>query len=447
MAKDRARKKQVTTGPLVLPPAVLKALGDEAPLLLKALSEAPPVSIRRNPVRSAAHQGSPVPWCVEGLYLEQRPVFTLDPHFHAGCYYVQEASSMLLEQAFRACGPIPEHAVALDLCAAPGGKTTHLAALLPPSALLVANEPVRARQAALQENLWKWGRPNVVVTGSLPADFAPLGEWCDLILVDAPCSGEGMFRKEPFARVQWNEQLVESCAQRQVGILADAWAALKPGGHLIYSTCTWEEKENESQVQQLIDLGATYLPIAVDGNWGVVVGDRGLRCYPHRLRGEGFFIAVVRKPGEFVPQSSRPSPAQPVDVEIGGWTKDPVDQCIIQQDRIGHLLSRHWAGLVEELMCTVRVLSPGIPAVQAKGVGVVPHAALALSMALRTDAFNRLELPLKEALAYLRGEALSANDATGIALVQFEGSPLGWAHGAGNRWNNAWPNPWRIRMR
>ncbi|MGV9011282.1 MAG: methyltransferase RsmF C-terminal domain-like protein [Flavobacteriales bacterium] len=447
MAKDRARKRQVTTGPLVLPPAVLKALGDEAPLLLKALSEAPPVSIRRNPLRSALHQGSPVPWCVEGRYLEQRPVFTLDPHFHAGCYYVQEASSMLLEQAFRACGPIAEHAVALDLCAAPGGKTTHLAALLPPSALLVANEPVRARQAALQENLWKWGRPNVVVTGSLPADFAPLGEWCDLILVDAPCSGEGMFRKDHFARAQWKEELVESCALLQVGILADAWAALKPGGHLIYSTCTWEEKENEFQVQRLIDLGATYVPVSVDQKWGVTVGDRGLRCYPHRVRGEGFFLSVLRKSGEFAPRSSRPSEAQPLDVEIAAWLKDPEYQCIVQQDGIGHLLALHWAGLMQELMSTVRVLSPGIPAVQAKGVGVVPPAALALSTALNKDNFNQLELPLKEALAYLRGESLSANGATGVSLVQFEGSPLGWAHGAGNRWNNAWPNPWRIRMR
>jgi hypothetical protein len=159
MAKARARKTQVPATPLALPPVVLQLLGDEAPVLLSALREPPPVSIRQNQLKPAPEQGTPVPWCAHGRYLEERPVFTLDPYFHAGCYYVQEAASMLLEQAFRACGPLPKRAVALDLCAAPGGKTTHLAALLPPDALLVANEPVRARQAALQENLWKWGGP------------------------------------------------------------------------------------------------------------------------------------------------------------------------------------------------------------------------------------------------------------------------------------------------
>lgn len=447
MAKARARKTQVPATPLALPPVVLQLLGDEAPVLLNALQEAPPVSIRRNTLKPAPEQGTPVPWCAHGRYLEERPVFTLDPYFHAGCYYVQEAASMLLEQAFRASGPLPKRAVALDLCAAPGGKTTHLAALLPPDALLVANEPVRARQAALQENLWKWGRPDVVVTGSLPEAFAPMGEWCDLILVDAPCSGEGMFRKDPFARAQWNEELVESCALRQIGILDDAWAALKPGGHLIYSTCTWEEKENESQVQRLIDQGATYIPIAVDESWGVAIGDRGLRCYPHRLRGEGFFIAVLRKQGEVDTRYVEDKEVQPLDAEIAGWLRDPGGQCIIQQDGIGHLIASHWTDLVDELMRSVRVLSPGIPAVQPKGEGVVPHAALALSTALKVEAFHRMELDRNAALAYLRGEAPSAQHAAGLALVQFDGLHLGWAHGAGNRWNNAWPAPWRIRMR
>lgn len=190
MGGRRAHRPAPAQAPMELPPHVQQLLGPQSAALRDALSAPSPVSIRHNPLKQAAQLGLPVPWCAQGRYLEERPVFTLDPLLHAGAYYVQEASSMLLEQAVRACTGLPEEAVALDLCAAPGGKASHLAALLHPDALLVANEPVRSRQPALLENLWKWGRPGTVVTGADPAAFRPLGAFCDLVLVDAPCSGK-----------------------------------------------------------------------------------------------------------------------------------------------------------------------------------------------------------------------------------------------------------------
>lgn len=390
--------------------------------------------------------GTAVPWCTTGRYLAERPVFTLDPFLHAGCYYVQEAASMLLEQAVIAGGPWDADTIALDLCAAPGGKSTHLAALLPAEALLICNEPVKPRQAALQENLWKWGRTGTVITGDRPEAFAPLGAFADLIVVDAPCSGEGMFRKEPFARAQWTDGLVEQCARQQADILRTAWALLRPRGTLIYSTCTWEERENEEQVERLVHDGGLFLPLALDAVWGVVAGGAGYRCYPHRLQGEGFFLAAVRKPGE---RSGR-APAgavAPLPAEVAGWCATPALFTTGVHQGLHHVHQARWDAHVQALMRTVRVLAPGTPLAEPKGHELRPHAAWALAQELRADAFPALELDKADALRYLRGEALNAEGAEGVSRVEHAGHTLGWVHGAGRRWNNRWPAPWRIRMR
>ena len=437
--------------PVQVPPSVRESLGEDADLLLEALKSPAPVSIRLNPLKQALIEGVSVPWCPQGRYLEERPIFTLDPLLHAGAYYVQEASSMLLEQAFRACTALPADAVALDLCAAPGGKTTHLAALLPEEAVLIANEPVRARQTALTENLWKWGRPDTIITGSLPEAFQPLGPFCDLVLVDAPCSGEGMFRKDPFAREQWSEQLVETCAVRQHGIVDAAWAALRPGGYLIYSTCTWEAREDEEQVDRMVQRGGEVIPVPVDPAWGVLSTERGQRCYPHRLRGEGFFIAVLRKPAAtsgrdpFRPDNEHRITA-PTD-PIMSWLRRPDRYLLIEHDEAQHAISTRWAELAEALAATVRMIAPGIPVARRKGEAWAPHPALALNMLLDQRAFPALDLDRKQAIQYLQGEALPAIEAKGTSLMCYQGLGLGWANGAGARWNNGWPAPWRIRMR
>ncbi len=436
--------------PVELPPYVRQRLGAESDRLLEALLLPPPISIRLNPLKPSDAQGTPVPWCEHGRYLETRPIFTLDPLLHAGAYYVQEASSMLLAQAFRSCTELPSDAVVLDLCAAPGGKSTHLAALLPPEALLICNEPVRARQASLIENLWKWGRPNVVISGAAPEAFRPMGTFCDLILVDAPCSGEGMFRKDPYARTQWGPHLVETCATRQEGILDAAWEALRPGGYLIYSTCTWEACENEDQVSRLHERGAEVVDIPVDPAWGVEVTDRGLRCYPHQVQGEGFFLAAVRKPvSASETNSAQPRKAGSAGVEMPWhhWLKEPGTVATLEVEEVQYAIDQRWSGLVNALTRTVHVLAPGIPVAQHKGEGWVPHAALALNTLLDQRAFPAVDLDRAEVLRYLHGEALSATDGSGTALVRYQGLGIGWVNGAGKRWNNKWPAPWRIRMR
>lgn len=451
MGRKRSRQHADPDAPVLLPPSVRECIGDEADQLLEALTLPAPVSIRLNPLKKASVEGVPVPWCQHGRYLEERPIFTLDPSLHAGAYYVQEAGSMLLEQAYRACPALPADAVVLDLCASPGGKTTHLAALLPEDAVLIANEPVRSRQPALTENLWKWGRPDTIITGSLPEAFQPLGPFCDLVLVDAPCSGEGMFRKDPFARAQWSEQLVETCAARQHGIIDAAWNALRPGGYLIYSTCTWEVREDEDQVERMIQRGGEVIPIPVEPAWGVLTTEHGQRCYPHRVRGEGFFIAVLRKPtaisGRDPYRAVNEHRATPPANAIMSWLRGPDRYILLEHDEAQHAISIRWAELAEALMATVRVIAPGVPVARRKGEEWAPHAALALNTLLDQRAFPVVDMDLQEAIQYLRGEALPTTQGKGTVLMRYQGLGLGWANGVGARWNNGWPAPWRIRMR
>lgn len=208
---------------------------------------------------------------------------------------------MFLEQLCRVVWP-EKPALVLDLCGAPGGKTTHLMSLLQPGDLLVANEVIRSRARILQENVTKWGIPGVVVTSGDPAAFASLGEIFDLIVVDAPCSGEGLFRKEPRAAEEWSPDHTRLCASRQKRILSEAWKCLRPGGAMVYSTCTFNPDENEENLEWLAQTaGASFLEVVPDPDWGIETSVHGkvtgYRFYPHRLRGEGFFAAVVRKEG------------------------------------------------------------------------------------------------------------------------------------------------------
>ncbi len=450
MAGKHTGKQLLAAAPIVLPPHVCHLLGDEADALLNALQEPAPVSIRLNPAKPAGMNGQRVPWCADGRYLPERPVFTLDPQWHAGGYYVQEAASMLLEQAFKACTRLPEAALVLDLCAAPGGKSTHLAALLPPQALLVSNEPVGSRLPALLENLWKWGRPDTVVTSAQPEEFLPMGTFCDLILVDAPCSGEGMFRKDPQARAQWGENLVRTCAARQHSIVDAAWALLKPGGYLIYSTCTWETSENEDQVARLLARGAELVPVPMEEPWGVVRTDGGLRCYPHQVRGEGFFIGLLRKPapaGMPVFHADDGDAAPVLPLEAVRWLRAAESLCGVESNGTWHALRKPWHRMAALLMHTVHTAAPGVPVARKKGNAWTPHPALALNGLLQHEAFPALNLGREQALSFLRGEALPASGAAGAAWVQYNGFGLGWVHGVGNRWNNQWPAAWRIRMR
>ncbi len=398
-------------------------------------------------------EGSPVPWCCTGRYLDHRPLFTLDPLFHAGCYYVQEASSMLLEQAFARTGLAGQDVLALDLCAAPGGKSTHLASLLSARSLLVCNELDTHRRAVLSENVWKQGAANTLIAGSDPADLEALPDRFDLILVDAPCSGEGMFRKDAFAREQWSQILVDRCAATQARILEHAWHALRQGGWLIYSTCTWETKENEDQVRRLTAQGATHVPIRMDPAWGVMESDAGYRCYPHLVNGEGFFLALLQKPGLSIDRDFKL--ATPPSTEFHNWFEDPSERSVVIDDDQAWSYPSRWSTEVELLRERLKVVSPGIPIAERKGDHWRPHAALALNDILRRGRYRAIDLGVNDALSYLRGESLSLVSSGGVPatgertrLITYQGHPLGSIYAAGEkRWNNGWPKPWRIRMR
>jgi 16S rRNA C967 or C1407 C5-methylase (RsmB/RsmF family) len=275
-------------------------LKGEAQPFFQAMENEVPVSIRVNQSKNYHPENlQNVAWCNTGFYLPERPVFTLDPLFHAGAYYVQEASSMFLEQALKQSVDLELPLKVLDLCAAPGGKSTHLASLLSRDSLLVSNEVIRTRAKILAENITKWGNPNVVATNNDPADFQRLPGFFDVVVVDAPCSGEGLFRKDPNAMYEWSEDNVALCASRQRRIVADVWDALKPGGHLVYSTCTYNRMENEDNLEWMEnEMGAIPLSLEITSFPEITKDNNlaGYHFYPHKTHGEGFFIAVLKKP-------------------------------------------------------------------------------------------------------------------------------------------------------
>ena len=434
----------------------------EAGALCSALTGTPPaVSVRRNPAKGAVSfaQSTPVPWCSDGCYLAERPSFTLDPRFHAGAYYVQEAASMFIEQAYRQIERDFTPTRLLDLCAAPGGKSTLWRSLLPDGALLVANEPIRQRAQILAENLTKWGHPDVVTTSAYPAEFAPLRGFFDVIAADVPCSGEGMFRKDEGARAEWSPAAIETCAARQRAILTDIWDCLREGGYLVYSTCTFNRAENEDNVRFVCqELGAEVVAVPTDEAWGIAPdttagGQAVYHFFPHRTQGEGLFLALLRKTGsapaarEKKRTRSKETPV-PDAAKLLAWLKTPTDF------RLFHPTPETIAAVrtsllddVQRVAACVRTLTAGVLMGETKGRKFVPAHALALSTVLADTAFPRAELDRDTALRYLRREAvvLPPEQPRGHVLLCFEGLPLGWGNNLGTRANNLYPAEWRIR--
>lgn len=421
----------------------------------QALDKEPVVSVRYNvPKMLADNALRPVPWAANSRYLLSRPAFTADPLFHAGCYYVQEASSMFLEQGI---GQYVEGPVrALDLCAAPGGKSTHLLSLLPEGSMLVSNEPMPLRAQVLAENVTKWGNPASVVTRNMPSDFSSFRDFFDLIVVDAPCSGEGMFRKEPKAVEQWSVSNVNMCAERQKGILSDIWPSLRPGGLLVYSTCTFNSEENEQNVRWIAEeLGAEPLVVDIDASWNITGSLDGevlpvYRFIPGRTEGEGFFLAVLRKNGDAALSQPRQQRWQPVPEklrrEVEGWVNNPGSFNFVQNgDVVTAMPKAHTAAMValQQKLC---ILHCGLPLASVKNNKLLPMHSLAMSTSLRREAFPFVELELEQALAYLHREALLLQSSpVGYLLVTYRGVPLGFVKNIGNRANNLYPAEWRIR--
>lgn len=445
---------------------VAQLLGqEEAEGLCRALLEEPTVSVRVNRAKAGCPpqdvENERVPWCETGYYLSSRPSFTLDPLFHAGTYYVQEASSMFIEQAFKTMDFQPQRM--LDLCAAPGGKSTLWRSLLPDGALLVANEPIRQRAMILLENLTKWGHPDVVVTNAYPEDFAPLRGFFDVVATDVPCSGEGMFRKEEKAVEDWSPEAVDHCAARQWQIVCDIWPTLREGGYLVYSTCTFNREENEDQVDRICqELGAEVVPVSVDASWGVCGDTTGRHLpvshfFPNHARGEGLFLALLRKtsaddaPAKNKKQKKRrPTPPVAGGKNVAQWLANDGDFKLFRPDETHICAVRN--GLFEDVerVCnTVRSLSAGIVLAEEKGRKYAPTTELALSTQRNEAAFPKAELTLEEAVAYLRKETLmlSSEVPRGYVLACYQGHPMGFLNNLGSRANNLYTTEWRIRTK
>ena len=367
-----------------------------------------------------------VPWCSEGFYLSGRPQFTFDPLFHAGCYYVQEAASMFITHVLRELSNLTPHSTlltprnALDLCAAPGGKSTAMRTILPEGSILVSNEPIPSRAQILLENITKWGWPDCIVTNNYPRDFRKAKMTFDLILCDVPCSGEGMFRKDPATISEWSLQNVEKCWRLQREIVADAWECLNPGGILIYSTCTYNIKENEENVRWILETyDAEALTIPTDPSWNITGSllpgfDAPVyRFIPGITRSEGLFLCALRKRGVR-------------SEECGGRNvlpQNPGLNVISSPPKLGGARG----GLNQ------RQTGPSFrPPLTPPNLG---------------GETPRVDLPYEEALRYLRGEALvlPADTPRGIVTVTYKGVPLGPVKNIGNRANNLYPKPWRIK--
>ncbi len=430
-----------------------------------AINRTPKTSIRLNPAKSFLPDWpkTPIPWSSNGCFLEERPSFTLDPAIHAGAYYVQEASSMFIEHILKSL-EIPK-GVYLDLAGAPGGKSTLLSSYLGNEGLLLANEVIQSRAQILKENVIKWGLGNVVVTNNDPDHFTPLEGVFDLVLVDAPCSGEGMFRKDPQAREEWSLDHIALCSSRQKRIMDQAGALVKGGGYLIYSTCTFNEQENEDMIRFLTaEFAFEPIRIPLEESWGIVesVVDTedgtfyGYRFFPHKVEGEGFFITVLKRPDS----ASTQEPGRIKDFKHPVLKALGDRECELLENELGfdgkgkyYLLNDSYFRInrtfyrhFEKIALALSLRYFGVELGKKQKNEWIPSHEWALSI-LPKNGFTQVELSQKEAQDFLRKNEQDVDLLPkGWILFTYQNLPLGWGKNLGNRLNNYYPKEWRIRI-
>lgn len=419
-----------------------------------------PTSIRINPFKKTQLNfklDNPVPWNQKGFYLEERPNFTHDILFQAGCYYVQEAGSMFIEHALTSCVDLNQTLLAFDVCASPGGKSTLLNSLLNESSVLVANEIVKQRSEVLAQNLSKWGTSNVVVTNNDPSSYSDINDAFDIILVDAPCSGSGLFRKQHDAVDEWSLDNVNLCSQRQKRILSDIIGTLKQGGTLVYSTCSYSQSENEDIADWLIqEFGLISIQIPIQEKWGIVEINSekqnafGYRFYPDKTQSEGFFCSVFKKPGAIdnhhqvrKPKHEAFSIIKPKEKELfKNWIND-LGNHVITKFKDDYLLTnqltldfinKHSNLYYKKVGTTIGSLIKN---------EVIPHQDLAWSIH-RSNQIQAIECDEQQALQFLKKELQTIEGNKGWNLMTFNGFGIGWIKHLGNRLNNYLPNEFRI---
>lgn len=444
-------------------------MGDERwRTLSSALEEESPVSIRINPFKchtakeSLALYDGNVPWCSHGIYLKQRPNFTFDPLLHTGVYYVQEAASMFLDLILRQYAT--DTTMMLDLCAAPGGKSTVARTALPDGSLLFSNEPMRNRAQILAENIQKFGHPDVIVTNNYASDYKKSGLKFDVILTDVPCSGEGMFRKDEGAVNEWSTSNVENCWKKQREIVSDVWDCLLPGGILIYSTCTFNTKEDEENVRWIAEeFDAEILNIDIDGDWGIQKSlmpsfDQPVyRFIPGITRSEGLFMAVLRKSADDDLHAERQKKGkrtkgkgqQKASMTLPNktWIEHPDTFDIVQHGTSYAAIPKKWKDCYDAAAQSLKIVHAGIEIGEQKGKDIIPAQSLALSTSLNAEAFPKAALTYTEAISFLRKEPvlLPVDTPKGFVLLTYKGIPLGFEKNIGNRANNLYPAEWKIR--
>jgi 16S rRNA C967 or C1407 C5-methylase (RsmB/RsmF family)/NOL1/NOP2/fmu family ribosome biogenesis protein len=418
-----------------------------------------PTSIRLNPFKpSAIKTDQQVPWCADGFYLNTRPSFTFDPLFHAGCYYVQEASSMFIDHILKHIRQNKQQPVkVLDLCAAPGGKSTLLNSAIGAEDLLVANEIIKTRVPVLTDNLSRWGQSNVIVSNNDPKDIGRLKSFFDIILVDAPCSGSGMFRKDPQAMNEWSEANVELCHQRQERILADVQPALNQDGYLIYSTCSYSHQENEDILDWLcleFDLESIRIPIYKE--WGIVETESaqqkawGYRFYPGQVKGEGLFAACLKKRnntgdlGTFKNNMQQKISSKEID-QVKTYINNPDSFYYFKVNDDWLAINREHKESLNILQRHLYLKKSGVRVGKLMGKDLIPDHELALSTIINKDVVLQTPLNHDQAIQYLRRDNIDINTTEkGWSLMTFEGHALGWAKLLPNRINNYYPKEIRI---
>ncbi|MEP7255344.1 MAG: RNA methyltransferase [Ferruginibacter sp.] len=412
----------------------------------------------------------PVPWSTNGFYLTERPSFTLDPLFHAGAYYVQEASSMFLEYAMKQAVDLSQPIKVLDLCAAPGGKSTLIQSIISKESLLVSNEVIKTRVNILSENIIKWGAANVIVTNNDPKDFQRLQNYFDVIVVDAPCSGSGLFRKDPAAIEEWSENNVQLCSQRQQRILADIMPSLKDGGALIYSTCSYSKQEDEDICKWLQEKysrpnasptessGRAIFNIqySIPNDWGIIESEGGYRFYPDKVKGEGFFIAAFKKMSSDAAVNNevknkkskakrKPEKISAKEMEVlKTYLINTDDFFFIKQNEETIAIPIHLEDDLTVIQNSLYIKKAGVKLGTLIRNELIPAHELAMSNIINA-AIPRQEVGKETALQYLRKEEIKIESAIkGWVLLTHQQLPIGWIKVVSNRINNYYPAAWRI---